>query len=187
VTIPVAVKTTRHFTNISHLVQGLRSAGAAGAVLFAHESNWDVTLQSLQWTTRWELTPVDSASATIAGIVLARLGNPEISIAASGGLRTAEDALKALIAGADVVTITSEIYRSGPAAISRLVQGVERYLETHGFGSLRELKNARPVPQSRVARLRRDAYLDPLTVSKNYHDPSPVPDQQTGDRYGHRD
>jgi len=193
VTIPVAVKTTRHFTNVAHLVQRIRIAGAAGAVLFAHESHWDVALDRLQWTTRWELTPIDSVAATIAGIVQARMGQAstgsgDLSIAASGGICTAEDALKALLAGADVVMITSEIYRSGPSAISRIVQGVERYLATHGFGSIHELQCARPVPQTRTQRLHRQTnYLDPLTASKNYQDPTPVPHPQTGGKYGHRD
>lgn len=188
VSIPVAVKTNRHFTNIAQVVQRIHAAGAAGVVLFAHESHWDVALDRLQWTARWELTPVDSAGATIAGIVQARMGNAAVSIAASGGIRSSEDALKALIAGADVVMITSEIYRAGPAAIGRMVEGIERYLEAHGFGSLHEVRQARPAPQPRTQRLQRQAnYLDPLTVSKNYQDPSPVTDSQTGDRYGHRD
>jgi dihydroorotate dehydrogenase (fumarate) len=186
ITIPVAVKTTRHFTNIARMVQCIRSAGAAGVVLFAHETNWDVSLDRLEWTTRWELTPVDSVGATIAGIVQARTGTADVSIAASGGVRTAEDALKALIAGADVVMITSEIYRSGPAAISRILHGIERYLEMHGFGSLLEFRNARPTPQTRTQQLQRLNYLDPLTASKDYRDPSPVPNEHTGDRYGHR-
>lgn len=188
VKIPVAVKTTRHFTNVAHMVHRIHSAGAAGVVLFAHEAHWDAALEHLRWTARWELTPVDSVSATIAGLVQARLGAGDMSMAASGGIRTAEDAIKTLIAGADVVMITSEIYRNGPNAISQIVQGLERFLDLHAFDSLDAFYKARPVPQSRTQRLqRRLAYLDPLTNSKNYHDPSPVTDTQTGDRYGHRD
>ncbi len=184
VTIPVAVKITRHFTNVAHMVQRIRSAGAAGVVLFGHEANWDVALDRLQWSTRWELTPIDSVGATIAGIVQGRMGNPDLSIAASGGIRNAEDALKTLIAGADVVMVASEVYRSGPEAISQIVQGLERFLEARGIGTLREFQQTRPVAQTRF---RRKVYLDPLTVSKNYHDPSPTIHQQTGDKYGHRD
>jgi dihydroorotate dehydrogenase (fumarate) len=145
-----------------------------------------VSLDRLQWTPRWELTPVDSIRATIAGIVQAHSGAAQLSIAASGGVRTAEDALQALIAGADVVMITSEIYRSGPQAISQIVQGVTRYLATRGFTSLQQLGHARPIPQPRTQQLQRLDYLDPLTASKNYRDPTPTASQQTGDQYGHR-
>jgi dihydroorotate dehydrogenase (fumarate) len=188
VTIPVAVKTTRHFTNVAQMMDRIRSAGAAGVVLFAHEVHWEIAIDRLAWTPRWELTPVDSVGATVAGIVAARKGTADLSVAASGGVRTAEDAIKTLIAGADVVMIASEIYRSGPSAINRIVQGVERYLDTHGFASLAEFRRARPAPHTRTQRLQRLDYLDPLTTSKNYHDPSPVViPEQTGDRYGHPD
>lgn len=184
VSVPVAVKMSRHFTNVAHMVRRLGLAEAAGVVLFAHETHWDVALDRVHWTTRWELTPVDSVGATIAGIAQAHIGAAGLSIAASGGVRTAEDALKTMIAGADVVMVTSEIYRSGAAAISRINQGIERYLDTHGFASLAAFRAARPTPKTRAQRL---DYLDPLTASKNYRDPSPVIEQQTGDRYGHRD
>jgi dihydroorotate dehydrogenase (fumarate) len=187
VTIPVAVKLTRHFTNVAHMLQRIRSAGAAGAVLFAHEVHWEVAIDRLQWTSHWQLTPTDSVGETIAGIIQARAGAADLSIAASGGVRTWEDAVKAMIAGADVVMIASELYRAGPDAISRIVQGLERYLDAHGFATLHDFRQARPLPQTRLQLSLRSAYLDPLTRSKDYLDPSPVIAPQTGDRHGHRD
>jgi dihydroorotate dehydrogenase (fumarate) len=187
VTIPVAVKSARHFTNIARMMQRIRSAGAAGAVLFAHEVQWEVAIDRLQWTSHWQLTPADSVGATIAGIIQARAGAADLSIAASGGVRTWEDAVKAMIAGADVVMVTSEIYRAGPDAISRIVQGLERYLDAHNFATLEQFRQARPIPQTRLQYSLRSDYLDPLTRSKDYHDPSPVIEHQTGDRHGHRD
>jgi dihydroorotate dehydrogenase (fumarate) len=187
VSIPVAVKTTRHFTNVAHMLERIRSAGAAGVVLFAHEVHWDVAIDRLQQTSHWELTPAESVGPTIAGIIQARSGAADLSVAASGGVRTCEDAVKVMIAGADVVMVTSEIYRAGPCAISRIVQGLERYLDTHSFGSFQDFLRARPSPQLRTQHLHRLDYLDPLTNSENYRDPSPIIDQHSGDRYGHRD
>jgi dihydroorotate dehydrogenase (fumarate) len=187
VTIPVAVKTTRHFTNLPRMLQLLRSAGAAGVVLFAHEAHWDVAIRHLRWTVNWELTPVNSIGTTIAGIIHAKPGAAGLSVAASGGVCNAEDAIKAFIAGADVVMVTSEIYRSGPSAISGIVQGIERYLDANGFATLTDLLNARPTPQIRGQQTQRRDYLDPLTASKKYHDPTPVIQPQTGDQYGHQD
>lgn len=187
VAIPVAVKTTRNFTNLANLVQRIQSAGAAGAVLFAHEVRWDVAINRLQWTTEWELTPVDSLGATISGIVQTRAAGLDLSIAASGGVRTAEDAIKVMIAGADVAMITSEIYRAGPASISRIVKGIERYLETSGYPTLAHFRKARPTPVLRSYGAMRNDYLASLTRSTDYRDPTPVVPMQTGDQYGHRD
>jgi dihydroorotate dehydrogenase (fumarate) len=187
VPIPVAVKMTRHFNNVANMAHRIRLAGAAGVVLFAHELQWEVAIDRLRWTTRWELTPVDSLGATVAGIVQARVGGLDLSLAASGGVRTAEDAVKVMIAGADVVMITSEIYRAGPDAIRKMVHGIERYLETGGFDSIAQFQRSRPVPETRSQRMIRLDYLEPLTRSSQYSDPTPVVEPQTGDRYGHQD
>lgn len=187
VAIPVAVKTTRNFTSLANMLRRFQSAGAAGVVLFAHELHWDFAIGQRQWTTDWELTPVDSLGATLAGVVQARAADLDMSIAASGGVRTAEDAIKVMLAGADVAMITSEIYRTGPAAISRIVQGLERYLETAGLPTLTQFRRVRPTPVFRSQSMLRNDYLVPLTRSLSYRDPTPVATRQTGDRYGHRD
>lgn len=187
VAIPVAVKMTRHFTSVPNMAHRFGMAGAAGVVMFAHEAHWEVAIDRLHWTPNWELTPVESLSATLGGIIQAGVGGLNLDIAASGGIRAAEDAIKVMIAGADVVMITSEIYRSGPGAISKIVRGVERYLETSGFDSLARFQQTRPTPEVRPQSAIRHDYLDPLTRSTDYVDPTPVVEQQTGDRYGHHD
>ena len=187
VSIPVAVKLSPRFTNLANMAHRLQVLGAAGVVLFAHETKWEVAINRLQWTSHWELTPVDSLGATVTGIIHAGLSGLDLSIAASGGVRTAEDAMKAMIAGADVVMITSEIYRSGPEAISRMVHGLERLIESQGFHSLAQLQQARPKPESRSQRSIRSESINPITRSTTYRDPTPVVEQKSGDRYGHQD
>jgi dihydroorotate dehydrogenase (fumarate) len=187
VSIPVGVKMTRHYTSVANMAQRFGSAGAAGIVMFAHETHWEVAINRLHWTPNWELTPVESLAATLGGIIQARVGGLELPIAASGGIRAAEDAIKVMIAGADVVMITSEIYRAGPSAIAKIVRGIERCLETGGFDSLASFQQTRPSPEIRPQCDIRHDYLDPLTRSTHYVDPTPVVEQKTGDRYGHRD
>lgn len=187
VSLPVAVKMTRHYTSVANMAQRFGAAGAAAIVMFAHETHWEVAIDRLHWTPNWELTPVESLSATLGGIIQARVGGLNLAIAASGGIRAAEDAIKVMIAGADVVMITSEIYRAGPGAITKIVRGIERYLETGGFPSLLQFQQTRPSPEFRPQSAIRHDYLDPLTRSTHYADPTPVVEQQTGDRYGHHD
>lgn len=174
VAIPIAVKLTQHFTNVAKVAQRLQLAGATGVVLFAHEARWDVAIDRLSWTVDWELTPVGSVTATVGGIIRSRVGGLGLSIAASGGVRTPEDALKVMIAGADVVMITSEIYRAGPDAIRKIVQGIERSLEASSFDSIAQFLGSRPVLETHSQRMmRRLNYLDPLTRSATITDPTP--------------
>ncbi|MCA9181966.1 MAG: dihydroorotate dehydrogenase-like protein [Planctomycetales bacterium] len=185
VTIPVAVKLNQRFTNLASVAHQLMDAGAKGLILFTHVPHWDVSIDRLHWTIRWELSPVDSLGSILEGIVRARTGGLETSISASGGVRTAEDAIKTMIAGADVVMVTSELYRAGPDAIRMIVEGINRYLDTSKFNSLQSFLQGRPPVPLSSERLMRMEYVDPLTRSNHYYDPSPVAATQTGDAFGH--
>ncbi len=185
VSIPVAVKLNQRFTNIASVAHQLVDAGAKGLILFTHVPHWDVSIDRLLWTIRWELSPLDSLGGILEGIVRARTGGLGTTIAASGGVRTSEDAIKAIIAGADVVMITSEIYRAGPDAIRMIIEGINRYLDSSKFDSLQSFQQGRPPVPLSSERMLRMEYVDPLTRSNHYYDPSPAAATQTGDAFGH--
>ncbi len=186
VSIPVAVKLNQRFTNLASIAHRLQDAGAASLVLFTHLPRWDVSVDRMHWTVRWELSPVNSLGTILEGIVRSRNGGLQLSIAASGGIRTSEDAIKAMIAGADVVMVTSEIYRRGPDVIRKIVSGIATFLDGSHYQSLQAFLDARPGVELGPQRLMRLEYVDPLTSSERYIDPTPVAAGETGDSFGHR-
>lgn len=171
VSIPIAVKLSPHFTSVVSIAKKMDSAGAKGLVLFAHSPQWDVSIDRMHWTVRWVLSGENSLAGTLEGLVRANGAGLALSIAASGGIRTSEDALKAMIAGADVVMITSEIYRKGASAVQEISSGIQRYLATGHFPSLAAFQQRRPSAEDINARSMRLAYTDPLTCSNQYDDP----------------
>lgn len=185
VSIPVAVKLRRHFTNLAAMAHKIQGAGASGLILFAHTPHWDVSVERMHWTVRWELSPVDSLGGTLEGLIRAQADGLPMSIAASGGVRTAEDATKAIIAGADVVMVTSELYRSGPDVIRDIVDGLARYIAQSHYGSLQEFQQARPAIQLSPQRELRMEHVAPLTSTQYYFDPTPVAGAKSGDAFGH--
>ncbi|TWU30563.1 dihydroorotate dehydrogenase-like protein [Novipirellula artificiosorum] len=186
VTIPVAVKMSRRLTNLASCAHRIKNNGAQGVILFAHQPRWDIDIDRMQWTVRWELTPDDWISRTLEGIVRARSGGLGISIAASGGIRTSEDAIKAIIAGADVVMVTSEIFREGPDVIRKILSGLEQFMATKSYGSLKEFKQSRIPVETEASHWRQLEYLEPLTLSKQFVDRTPGMVHDTGDSFGHR-
>jgi dihydroorotate dehydrogenase (fumarate) len=185
VSIPIAVKLSQRFTNLASVAHKLKVAGADGLVLFSHLPRWDVSVDRMHWTVRWELTPVDSVGEILEGIVRSRVGGLDMSIAASGGIRSGEDAIKAMIAGADVVMVTSEIYRQGPDAVRKIVDGISCLLGSSHFQSLDAFQKARPVLSTNSKQVVRMELVDPLTSSKSYYDPTPVASYRKGDPFGH--
>ncbi|KAA5543057.1 dihydroorotate dehydrogenase-like protein [Roseiconus nitratireducens] len=184
--IPVAVKLSQRFTNLASVAHQLQHAGAAGLILFTHLPRWDVSVERMHWTCRWELSPLDSLGGILEGIVRARTGGLEIPIAASGGVRSAEHAIKAMIAGADAVMVTSEVYREGPDVIRKMVDGLTRFIENSRHDTLEHFLESRPEVELGPERLMRLEYVDPLTRSTHYPDPTPIPASDVGDASGHR-
>lgn len=179
--IPISVKLTSYHTNLPNLAWRLTEAGASGLVCFAHEPSWHVEIDRIAATLNWALTSVGTINPTLAGLARVRSGGPSISLAASGGICTSEDVIKALLIGADVVMLVSQIYRFGPDIVAQLLDGLTCYLEQNGFQSLDALIAARPAP----IRYRRSAFLRSITKPERTQDPTPQVSNQVGDRWGH--
>lgn len=186
ISIPIAVKLSQRFTNLASMAHKLKDSGADGLILFSHSPRWDVSVERRHWTIRWELSPIDSVHEILEGIVRARIGGLEMSIAASGGVRTGEDAIKVMIAGADVVMVASEIYRQGPDAVSKILAGISSFLDASHFSSLVAFQQARPAFSANPQLAMRMELVDPLTNTKTYSDPTPVASYGTGAPFGHQ-
>lgn len=180
VSIPVSVKLSPFHSNLTNLAWRLTEAGATGVVCFAHEPTWRIHTDRIEATLSWSLTPASNINTAIAGVIRVRSGNAPLSLAASGGISTAEDIVKAVVAGADVVMITSQLYRTGPDAIAQLAAGLVQYLEHRKFGSFQQLVDSRP-----SLRTHRSSYLRCLTAPSSTDDPTPGVSTTTGDRWGH--
>ena len=161
VTIPVAVKISPFHSNISNLMWRLSESGAAGVVCFGFEPNWKVGSHGFGPTPHWNLNATGNLNQTIAGLARASVASCPLSMAASGGISTAEDAIKVLLAGADVTMITSEIYRSGTDAIAHIIEGLTQFLKRGHYEELNEFLLGRPKPN-----LSRQTLLACITQSR---------------------
>lgn len=132
VSIPVSVKLAPFYTSLPNLARKLKNAGARGLVLFNRFFSPDLDLDSRTIVPRLGRTTPDELRLRLRWTAILH-GRAKVDIALSGGVSRAEDAVKALLAGASVVQVTSVLYEKGPASIGKLVSGLDRWLEKNGY------------------------------------------------------
>ncbi len=141
VKIPITVKLSAQFSAIAHMVQRLEQAGAAGVVLFNRFYQPDIDLETLKITPCLQLST--SAEARLAMRWIAILhGRVQLSLAATGGIHTGEDALKMLLAGADVTHLCSALLKHGPEHLGVIKRELNDWLDAHEYDSVAQLKGS---------------------------------------------
>ena len=152
VRIPVALKLSPYFSAIGHMAQQLVAAGADGLVLFNRFYQPDFELRTLEVNTRLELSSRHEMGMPLLWIALLS-GQIKSSLAATTGVESAEQVLKYVLAGADVVMTTSALLRNGAAFMRTLVEDTAAWLEERGYPSIeaiRGLKSARNLDNASV-------------------------------------
>jgi len=150
VKVPVSVELSRSFTSVPNLVSRLEAAGARGVVLFNrfYQPDFDIeTLEvrpTLHFSTPSELLPRLHWAAIL-------YGNVKIDLAISGGVHSAEDVLKSVMAGAGIAMMASALHIHGIEHIKRVLADVEYWLEKREYASLWETRGClsrRSVPDT---------------------------------------
>src|SRR5208283_5819627 len=141
VTIPVAVKLSPFFTNFANMAKRLDQAGANGLVLFNRFYQPDIDLESLEVKPNILLSTPMAARLPLRWIALL-YGRVKASLAATSGIHRGTDALKMLLAGADVTMLCSALLRHGIPQIALIERDLKAWLEEHEYESVQQLKGS---------------------------------------------
>jgi dihydroorotate dehydrogenase (fumarate) len=137
--IPIAVKLSPFFTAFGHVARELDRAGAAGLVLFNRFLQPDIDVRHLTVWPRLELS--DSTELLLRLQWLAILhGRVRCSLAATGGVATPNDGIKAILAGAHAVQMVSAILRHGPSYFTSMREELRRWMESLEFARLGDIR-----------------------------------------------
>lgn len=137
--IPVAVKLSPFWSNLADLAARLESAGAGGLVLFNRFYQPDIDPESLQ--VRRALTLSSPAELPLRLRWTALLaGQVRMSLAVTGGVHQATDAVKCVLAGAHAVQVVSALLLRGPGYLGELIGETVKWMETNEWSSLSEMR-----------------------------------------------
>ena len=139
--IPLAVKVAPYWTAFAHLATQITEAGADGLVLFNRFVQPDIDLDTFEVRARVQLSTSAELLLRLRWIAILR-GRVDVSLAGTGGVHTAEDALKLVAAGADVTQMCSALLRHGPGRLAEVLEGMESWLDVNEYESVEQLKGS---------------------------------------------
>ena len=137
--IPVAVKLSPYFTNFSQFARRLDAHGADALVLFNRFYQPDIELETLEVSPNVLLSTPMAMRLPMRWIALlyGRIGP---NLAATSGIHHGVDALKMIMAGADVTMLCSVLLRHGIDHIRVLEREMREWLEDHEYESVEQIK-----------------------------------------------
>jgi dihydroorotate dehydrogenase (fumarate) len=139
VTIPLAVKLSPFYSALPHLAAQIDGMGADGLVLFNRFYQPDIIPSSRQAVLRIELS--DSSELRVRLRWIAILWKQvKASLAVSGGVREAIDAVKAVMAGADAVQLVSALLHEGPSCLTAMRAEFDEWGDANGYESIGDLR-----------------------------------------------
>jgi dihydroorotate dehydrogenase (fumarate) len=141
VSIPVAIKLSPYFSNISRMIKNLDDAGADGLVLFNRFYQPDINLEHLSAEPGVVLSSSDDLRLPLRWIAIL-YGKIKASLAGTSGVHTGQDAVKLLMAGADVAYICAALLKNGPRHLSTILNDMTRWMEQQEYGSITQLKGS---------------------------------------------
>jgi dihydroorotate dehydrogenase (fumarate) len=119
----------------------LDRAGAGALVLFNRFYQPDFDLEALEVTPRLTLSSSDELRLRLHWVaLLSRAVRCELAI--TGGVHTHEDVLKGIMAGAQVVMLTSALLKNGIGYLRDLEAGVIQWIEKHEYESIHQMRGS---------------------------------------------
>jgi dihydroorotate dehydrogenase (fumarate) len=139
VKIPVSVKLSPFYTNALNFIKKLDEAGVDGFVLFNRFFQPEIDIETETFHFPWELTQARDHHLALRYVGLLH-GNTEASICASRGIYTAEDAIRMILAGADVVQVVSTIYKNHPAYVGTILSEMHDWMDKKGYKKIENFR-----------------------------------------------
>jgi dihydroorotate dehydrogenase (fumarate) len=141
IAIPVAVKLSPFFTALPYTAQRFKEVGADALVLFNRFYQPEFDLEAREVVPSLTLSTSQELLLRLHWIALLH-GRLTLDLALTGGVHTAEDVLKAIMAGANVAMMTSALLRQGIEYAAIVLAQVKRWMEEHEYDSIRQMRGS---------------------------------------------
>ena len=141
INIPLAVKLGMDFTAFANFAQELDKADANGLVIFNRFYQPDFDLENLEVVSTLDLSQSRELRARLPWAAML-YGRIKADLAITGGVHTAEDVLKCMMAGAKVAMMTSALLEHGTGHVRAVLADLTAWMEKHEYESITQMQGS---------------------------------------------
>lgn len=139
--IPIAVKLSHFFSAMANFAGHIDTSGANALVLFNRFYQPDLDINQLEVVPTLSLSHPSELLLRLhwTAVIYGHIG---ADIAVTGGVHSAEDVLKSVMAGASVAMMTSALLKNGVEHLDSVLSGIVQWMEEHEYESTDQMRGS---------------------------------------------
>jgi dihydroorotate dehydrogenase (fumarate) len=141
VSIPLAIKIGPYFSSLAHMANRFAHAGADALVLFNRFYQPDFDLENLEVAPGLELSRSYDMRLPLHWTAIL-YGTVPVDFAITSGIHSYQDVLKAMMAGANVAMMASELLAHGLGRIDEILDEITRWMTEYEYESIRQMQGS---------------------------------------------
>ena len=138
--IPVAVKISHYFTNLSAFVDKIKAYGANATTIFNRFYEPDININTLEMGAASVFSTATELRTTLRWTGILAGKDKRLEISASTGVHSAEAAVKLLLAGATTVQVCSVLYERGIHVIEDINDFIGKWMDSKAFNTVEDYR-----------------------------------------------
>ncbi|OHD54980.1 MAG: hypothetical protein A2Y33_03160 [Spirochaetes bacterium GWF1_51_8] len=152
VKIPVALKISNQFTNLSSIARDLELHGVDGIVMFNRFLYNDINLDKMKVVQGRGVSSPDEFMIPLRWIGLL---SPQlrIDLCASTGIHNGLDAAKLILAGAKAVQVTSALYLHKIEYLTEITRQLNEWMDKNGYKSIHDMRGTLSAKDPSVSKM----------------------------------
>jgi dihydroorotate dehydrogenase (fumarate) len=150
--IPLAVKLSPFYSSLPNLAARLDTIGAQGLIVFNRFYQPDIDPDQLDAVPLLHLSTSEELLLRLRWLAILS-ASYQGSLAITGGVHDAIDAVKAVMAGADAVQMVSALLKNGVQHLTAVRDGFERWGDEHGYASIDDIRDTMSLAHSSQPRV----------------------------------
>ena len=139
VSIPVAIKISPYFSDLSSMIVKLSQTGVAGITMFNRYYMPDIDINEEKVISAEVLSDTNDYVLPLRWVG-SMAGKTACKLAGTTGIHNGENAVKFLLAGASAVQLASSLYRKGPGFITEINTFIEKWMDEKGYKSIDDFR-----------------------------------------------